>query len=109
MVSLYAMLFNSQKYDGNSALIFNWDPVFWGMGDEKYEYDRMSLQNIILHEMERENWLGVCCEPNCIFVACNQFPVNRILIEHKYRADWLTKFQAHCNTLQRCAKWNEPH
>jgi hypothetical protein len=26
--------------------------------------------------MERENWLGVCCEPNSIFVICNQFPVS---------------------------------
>jgi hypothetical protein len=25
--------------------------------------------------MEHEKWLGVCCEPNSIFVVCNQFPV----------------------------------
>lgn len=76
MVSLYAMLFDSGRYDGESALVFHWNPVFWGMGDEKYSYDRMELQKIILEEMERENWLGVCCEPNCICVACNQFPVS---------------------------------
>ena len=83
MVSLYSMLFDSDKYDGESALVFNWDPVFWGMGDEKFCYDRMGLQKIILEEMEKENWLGVCCEPNCIFVACNQFPVYHISREHK--------------------------
>ena len=100
MVSLYSMLFNSEKYDGDSALIFNWDPVFWGMGDEKYRYDRMSLQKIILQEMEKENWLGVCCEPNCIFVACNQFPVDQTPIKHTWRAERLTRIQAHRNALQ---------
>ncbi|KAL5042071.1 hypothetical protein BDW71DRAFT_211529 [Aspergillus fruticulosus] len=25
--------------------------------------------------MERNGWVGVCCEPNLVFVACNQFPI----------------------------------
>ncbi|EKG20437.1 hypothetical protein MPH_02247 [Macrophomina phaseolina MS6] len=75
MVSLHAMLFNDDKYDEPEALTFVWDPIFWGFGPEKFTYSRSSLQQAILAEMERENWKGVCCEPNCIFIVCNQFPI----------------------------------
>lgn len=71
------MLFNDDKYDKPEALVFHWNPVFWGMGPETFTYNITSLQDIILKEMESENRLGVCCEPNSIFVVCNQFPVNR--------------------------------
>jgi len=79
MVSLYAMLFDDDKYEKEDALIFDWNPVFWGMGPQRFLYNRKSLQDSILAEMEKENWLGVCCEPNAIFVVCNQFPVSRVL------------------------------
>ncbi|KAJ4263307.1 hypothetical protein NW762_006125 [Fusarium torreyae] len=75
MVSLYSMLFDSDRYEENDALSFSWEPTFWGMGSEKFTYNLTSLQEAILKEMERENWLGVCCEPNSIFIVCNQFPM----------------------------------
>ena len=75
MVSLYAMLFSDDKYDKEGALTFDWNPVFWGMGPQQLKYNRKSLQDTILAEMEKDKWLGVCCEPNSIFVVCNQFPV----------------------------------
>lgn len=75
MVSLYSMLFNDDTYDASDALVFHWDPIFWGLGPETFKYSRSTLQQAIIDEMERENWLGVCCEPNNIFVVCNQFPV----------------------------------
>lgn len=84
MVSLYAMLFNDDKYNQEGALTFNWNPIFWGMGPEKFSYTRSSLQKAILAEMEREKWLGVCCEPNCIFIVCNQFPVGKSLVLPNY-------------------------
>ncbi|WAO86981.1 Ldi domain-containing protein [Fusarium falciforme] len=68
MVSLYTMLFDDDKYNEYDALEFNWMPIFWGMGPEKFIYNRTSLQQAILKGMEGENWLGVCCEPNSIFV-----------------------------------------
>jgi hypothetical protein len=76
MISLYAMLFNDDRYDQPDALVFNWNPIFWGMGPAHFSYTTKSLQKAILDEMEAENWLGVCCEPNSIFVICNQFPVS---------------------------------
>ncbi|KAJ4184478.1 hypothetical protein NW759_017021 [Fusarium solani] len=104
MVSLHAMLFDDDKYNQDGALEFNWNPVFWGMGPEKFSYTRRSLQDAILNQMEHENWLGVCCEPNCIFVVCNQFPLialryndlrenTRVCPEvlRKYKAAWKDK------------------
>jgi hypothetical protein len=75
MISLYSMLFDDDSYDEKDSLVFNWNPIFWGFGPEKYSYNRTTLQEAIVKEMERNNWMGVCCEPNVIFVVCNQFPV----------------------------------
>lgn len=75
MISLYTMLFADEKFDKEGSIVFDWNPMFWGMGPEKFTYTRLPLQDAIIKEMERENWLGVCCEPNLIFVICNQFPV----------------------------------
>ncbi|KAI8675328.1 Ldi domain-containing protein [Fusarium keratoplasticum] len=75
MVSLYTMLFDDDRYNEDGALEFDWMPIFWGMGPEKFIYNRTSLQQAILKGMEGENWLGVCCESNSIFVVCNQFPM----------------------------------
>ncbi|KAH7075509.1 hypothetical protein BKA63DRAFT_299221 [Paraphoma chrysanthemicola] len=75
MTSLYAMLFDDDEFEKPGSIKFTWDPLFWGMGTEVYEYDNRSLQNIILNEMEGNGWVGVCCEPNLVFVVCNQFPI----------------------------------
>ena len=75
MVSLYEMLFDSDEYEKEGSITFNWDPIFFGWGAEKFEYSRNSNQKVILEQLEKNNWVGVCCEPNSVFVVCNQFPV----------------------------------
>lgn len=75
MTSLYAMLFDDDEFERPGSLTFHWNPLFWGMGPERFEYDNRSLQRAIVDEMERNDWVGVCCEPNLVFVVCNQFPV----------------------------------
>ncbi|KAJ6452521.1 hypothetical protein C8R47DRAFT_1181331 [Mycena vitilis] len=55
MVALHGMLFNDDKYDAPDALVFNWSPIFFGMGSERFLYSRTTLQEAILKEMEREN------------------------------------------------------
>jgi len=76
MTSLYAMLFDDGEFEQPGSLTFNWEPLFWGMGPEKFLYDNQSLQKAIMKEMEGCDWAGVCCEPNLVFVVCNQFPVS---------------------------------
>ncbi|KAF2099441.1 hypothetical protein NA57DRAFT_65513 [Rhizodiscina lignyota] len=75
MTSLYAWLFDSDEFEKPGSIVFNWDPIFWGFGPEAFKYDNRSLQRAILNEMERSGWAGVCCEPNLVFVVCNQFPL----------------------------------
>lgn len=75
MISLFAMLFDDDTFEKESSLVFNWNPVFFGMGPESFVYSRETLQVAIIDEMEKNGWKGVCCEPNCVFVVCNQFPV----------------------------------
>jgi len=45
------------------------------VGPEKFTYSSGTLQQVILDEMEKNGWVGVCCEPNLVFVVCNQFPL----------------------------------
>lgn len=75
MTSLYGMLFDDDEYEKPDSIVFNWNPLFFGFGPEKYCYDNRKLQGVILKEMEKNGWVGVCCEPNVVFVVCNQFPV----------------------------------
>ncbi|MCA6107016.1 linalool dehydratase/isomerase domain-containing protein [Bradyrhizobium cenepequi] len=75
MVGMYAMLFNDDVHDQPGALTFLHNPIFWGMGPERYEYTRTSLNEVIYWQMVENGWLGVACEPNCVFIVCNQFPM----------------------------------
>ncbi|RDK37087.1 hypothetical protein M752DRAFT_259151 [Aspergillus phoenicis ATCC 13157] len=128
MTSLYAMLFDDDEFEKPGSLTFEWKPLFWGMGPETYAYDNRSLQQAIMKEMERNGWVGVCCEPNLVFVACNQFPIIAMRLNDardgtkvvdevlkKYRAalekkdmisqdglfkDWISVKQGHTATAQ---------
>ncbi|KAM0418627.1 hypothetical protein ACHAPT_012430 [Fusarium lateritium] len=103
MVSLYTMLFDDDRYNESDALVFNWSPIFWGMGPERFSYTRQTLQKAILDQMEREKWLGVCCEPNSIFIVCNQFPN---YITAKYNEAWKAKGMAQEDGL--LIRWFSP-
>ncbi|WPG98723.1 Hypothetical protein R9X50_00151700 [Acrodontium crateriforme] len=99
MTSLYGMLFADTEFEGRGAMMFDWDPMFYGLRREVSFYDNAKLQGIILREMEANGWIGVCSEPNVVYVAYNQFP----FIAMRYRdalngtdivADTLTKYEA---------------
>ncbi|KAK5195823.1 hypothetical protein LTR92_004764 [Exophiala xenobiotica] len=75
MTSLYAMLFDDDEFEKEGSLTFHWSPLFWGLGREDFAYDNRSLQKVIFQQMEENDWVGVCCEPNAVFVVCNQFPI----------------------------------
>lgn len=80
MISLYSMLFDDDTFDQPDSIVFDWNPIFWGMGAERFSYTRTTLQEAIVAEMERNKWMGVCCEPNLVFVVCNQFPVSHSFV-----------------------------
>ena len=75
MVGLYEMLYRDGRFDAPGALTFQFRPVFRGMGPEDFPYDHGKLANVIFAEFERNDFMGCECEPNAIFVYCNQFPI----------------------------------
>ena len=75
MVAMYRMLFGDTKYDTAGSLTFRYDPIFYGKGPETYAYDHGTLQRRIVEQFAEFHDLGVPCEPNNIFVVCNQYPL----------------------------------
>lgn len=75
MVGLYEMLYRDGRYDRPGSLTFQFRPVFRGMGPEDFPYDHRRLVDAVYAEFERNDFLGCECEPNAIFVYCNQFPL----------------------------------
>ncbi|KAK5675242.1 hypothetical protein LTS10_012003 [Elasticomyces elasticus] len=59
MVSLYAMLFNDDEFEKEGSMVFNWDPLFFGLGPETFTYSTGTLQAAIEKEMERCGWVGI--------------------------------------------------
>ncbi|KAH6959804.1 hypothetical protein BKA56DRAFT_501457, partial [Ilyonectria sp. MPI-CAGE-AT-0026] len=75
MIGLYEMLYRDGRYDQPGSINFRFRPIFRGMGPEEFAYNHTSLANAIYNEFKRQNFLGCECEPNGIFVYCNQFPI----------------------------------
>ncbi|MEM7665521.1 MAG: hypothetical protein AAF250_06660 [Pseudomonadota bacterium] len=75
MSGLYAVLFDDDRYAEDGGLTLRHQPMFWGSEPFVYEYDFTSLKQAIFVQMLQNGWLGVACEPNNVFVVCNQFPM----------------------------------
>jgi Linalool dehydratase/isomerase len=69
---MYHYLFRDAKYAQPSALTFELKSMFWGGDGKRFEYDERSLNDLIYWQMAEKGFLGVACEPNCIFQVCNQ-------------------------------------
>ncbi|MFJ7949700.1 hypothetical protein ACIQ6K_39915 [Streptomyces sp. NPDC096354] len=75
MLGMHSMLFDSDQYDRPGAIAFRWDPLFQGLTPEIYEYSLSSLADNLYWQMAEQGWYGIVCEPNCLFLVCNQFPI----------------------------------
>lgn len=72
MALLHDHLFGSDRYAAEGSLTFRHWSFFWGGEEKRFAYDRESLNEHIYWQMVRNGYLGVACEPNCIFQICNQ-------------------------------------
>lgn len=76
MVLMYTMLFDDRKYEEPGSLAFRVQPVLWGADrQEVYEYDQRSLVDRIYWNLVQSGYLGVACEPWCVFQICNNVPI----------------------------------
>lgn len=69
--TLYNYLFNDDRYTQPGALTMSINPFTFG-DRMVFEYDQNSLSEIIYWQMVENGYLGVACEPNCVFQICNQ-------------------------------------
>ena len=76
MTLLYNMLFNDDKYAQPGAITFRFEPLFWNFDKpEVFAYDQNSLNDRVYWNMVENGYLGVACEPWCVFLICNQVPI----------------------------------
>lgn len=72
MALLYHYLFDDDRYTQPGALTFAHWSFFWGGAERRFVYDENSLNEHIYWQMVENGYVGVACEPNCIFQICNQ-------------------------------------
>lgn len=72
MALLFNYLFDDDRYARPGALTFDFFTPFWGGERKRFEYDQNSLNEHIYWLMVQNGYLGVACEPNCIYQICNQ-------------------------------------
>lgn len=75
MALLYHYLFDDAKYTHEGALTFHLQPLFWGAGGQRFVYDERKLNEHLYWTMVQKGFLGIACEPNCVFQICNQVPI----------------------------------
>ncbi|MFJ8819440.1 linalool dehydratase/isomerase domain-containing protein [Amycolatopsis thermoflava] len=69
---LHDYLFTDDRFARPESLTFRHWSFFWGGGEKRFAYDRDSLTEHLYWQMVANGYLGVACEPNCIFQICNQ-------------------------------------
>ena len=72
MALMHDYLFGSDRYAAEGSLTFRYWSFFWGGEEKRFPYDRDSLNEHIYWQMVHNGYLGVACEPNCVFQICNQ-------------------------------------
>ncbi|KAF4960421.1 hypothetical protein FSARC_10481 [Fusarium sarcochroum] len=75
MTLLYNSLFNDDRYTKPGSLTLEYSPFFWGEDAFRFEYDQNSINDRVYWQMVESGYLGVACEPNCVFQICNQPPI----------------------------------
>ena len=75
MALLYHYLFRDSKYTHPGSLTFSVNPLFWSLGGKHFAYDEKSLTQHLYWNMVERGYLGIACEPNCVFQICNQIPI----------------------------------
>lgn len=69
---LYSYLFDDDSLGKPGAITFKHWSYFWGGDAKVFAYDENSLNEHLYWLMVESGFLGVPCEPNCIFQICNQ-------------------------------------
>lgn len=69
---LHDYLFGRDDFADEGSLTFRFWTMHWGGDEKRFVYDRDSLNEHIYWQLVQNGYLGVACEPNCIFQICIQ-------------------------------------
>src|SRR5271157_3288367 len=99
MTALYEVLYRTGKYDKPGSISFRFSESTWGPGPQVYKYDVHSMAKLLHDEFQESDYVGIACEPNLIFTACNQLPVLGFILHDylygtHYAAEVIPKFKA---------------
>ena len=72
MATLYDVLFDDNRFAEPGALTFEHWSFFWGGEAKVFTYDQNTLSENLYWQMVRSGFVGIACEPNCVFLVCNQ-------------------------------------
>lgn len=72
MALMYHYLFRDDKYAQPGSLRLRLNTSYWHEGGFTFDYDEKSLNSLIYWQMAEQGFLGVACEPGCVFQICNQ-------------------------------------
>jgi cytochrome oxidase Cu insertion factor (SCO1/SenC/PrrC family) len=76
MSAMYNSLFDDDRYTKPGALTMVYDTFLFGPADGyKFEWDQKSINDQVYWNMVQEGYIGVACEPWCIYQICNQVPI----------------------------------
>ncbi|KAL4820399.1 hypothetical protein BDW67DRAFT_192420 [Aspergillus spinulosporus] len=76
MSAMYNSLFDDDRYTKPGALMMVYDTFLFGPADGyKFEWDQKSINDQVYWNMVQEGYIGVACEPWCIYQICNQVPI----------------------------------
>ena len=102
MLVTHQMLFNDRHYSQPKSIKFqypatNGAPADWsGLPGPTYTYDLASLTQRIYSNFEKNDWKGVECLPNALFVICNQQPILGFkMYDNVHGTDYFTKLSGH--------------
>jgi hypothetical protein len=72
MALLFHHLFDDDRFARPGALTFRFKTAMWGRGGQEFAYDERSLSDHLYWMLVEKGYLGIACEPNCVFQICNQ-------------------------------------
>jgi hypothetical protein len=72
MVALYGYLFHDQRFEQPESIVFETASPFWGGSAHRFAYDRDSLNESLYWQLVENGYLGIACQPNCVFQICIQ-------------------------------------
>ena len=71
MIGLYETLYDDREFDAPGSIVFELP----GDNSFKHTYDHKSLAKLIEEQFVRSDYVGIECEPNRVFMECNEHPI----------------------------------